>query len=138
MKSAKKSMVTAKKKKTSKKKTSKKASTSSKKSLPTDWLIVCTANAGGPCVARAMMVTTIHEALASTVWYHRGDPTQSVEFVVHDVGVVPVFGKQGHFQLDVSVTKLKDPMDDGDNMSLHRFFQTFVPARELNVSDHQA
>ncbi len=105
-------------------------------------MVQCKAHTGKqPCLQRALAAEILSEALASTVWHHRDDTIGKVEFVIAESGIVPTGKPNGHFELGVSVVRLdKDVYDKDDtlDMSLHKFLQTFIPARTINVQDCQA
>jgi hypothetical protein len=122
------------------KKVSKKAPKKAvKKKLPVkQYKLECEGNAGGPCVMRALMSETLLESLSSTVWRHRNDTEKTVEFVVQEMLIVPNPRTASHFTFGVKIGVLGNAMDSGDEMPLHKFFQQFVPEREINAADYQA
>lgn len=94
-----------------------------------------------PCLQRALAAEILAESLASTVWSHRDDASQSVEFVVADTAIVPTGRPSGHFELGVSVSRLEqNPYDDNtaEDMTLHKFLQTFIPVRTISANDQQS
>jgi hypothetical protein len=121
------------------KQTKKLAKKPAKKQLPVIKKVHCTAHKGEPCIARALLMDTLLEALAGTVWYHRQDKAERMEFVVSDLALMDVGHVKGHFTLMVDVSRLhSDPDDEPMEIPFHKFFQTFYPAREININDCQA
>lgn len=135
--------MTTTKKKSTKKLNKKKTTRKAKEDKTSVVVLQCKANKGKtPCLQKAMMAELLCESLSSVVWYHRDDEAQQYEFLVADTGIVPSGRPGGHFEIGITVVRLTQPsysLDDTKmDLTLHKFLQTFIPARLVSVQDHQA
>lgn len=120
------------------KKVSKKKTTKKKLPVTKQYKLVCEGNKDNPCVMRALMVEALLEALTSTVWRHRNDTEKTTEFIVQEMHIIPTPRTESHFTFGVKVCVKSNPLDPGEDLPLYKFFQIFVPERELNVADYQS